>query len=81
MTIKKVLDVPGFLEYVEAIQSCGAHPLPGLTPAVLSSIRRVVSCYIEGKEDHDDTAGHIVVELENGVGGVFSEWSDSSGHG
>jgi hypothetical protein len=81
MKIKKELTPDGFREYVDAIRSCGDHPIANLTDSVLASVVEVLDCYIEEAEDYEDTKGRVVVRLSSGQYGVFSEWSDSSGHG
>ena len=81
MKITKQITVPGFLDYVAVIQECGDHPLPALTDEVLASVVSIVDCYIEEAETYEDTTSRIIVELRDGSFGVFSEWSDSSGHG
>lgn len=78
---KDPLSVEGFLEYVDAIQECGDHPLASFTPEVRSSIDRVVDAYIEEAETYENTKSFILVQMHDGSYGVFNEWSDSSGHG
>jgi hypothetical protein len=79
--VDKALDVSGFRNYVEAIRSCGDHPMPTLTDEVLESVVAVVQAYVEVRETYEDTCGFVIVRLRDGQYGVFHEWSDSSGHG
>lgn len=81
MRIEKVITPDEFRAYVDSIQSCGDHPLPGLTPEVLASAVEVIDSHIEVSEDYEDTESWITVRLVDGAFGVFSEWADSSGHG
>ena len=81
MKIQKELTADGFRDYVDAIQSCGDHPLPELTSEVLASVSAVLDCYIENRETWEDTQSRILVQLDGGEVGLFSEWADSSGHG
>lgn len=81
MIVKKEMTVEGFRDYVDSIRSCGAHPMPNLTAAVLASVEEIIDCYFEEAEDYEDTSGKVVVRLADGTFGVFMEWSDSSGHG
>lgn len=81
MEVKRELTVEGFRDYVEALRSCGDHPLPTLTDGDLAGVVEVVDCCIQCKEDYEDTAGYALVRLVDGRFGLLSEWSDSSGHG
>lgn len=69
-----------FRDYVAATQTCGDHPLPQLTPEVLASVVRVADVFLDEGAFWEHT-GYILVELAHGQAGVFSEWSDTSGHG
>ena len=81
MIIKKEIDVQGFKDYVEAIQSCGYHPLVNLTKAVMDSVTQVLDCHIEEAETYEEIESRIIVQLDDGTVGIFSEWADTSGHG
>lgn len=81
MKVSRTLDVQKFFEYAGAIQSCGEHPLHGLTPEVLASVVAVVDAYVKEAETHEETEGFVLVQLADGSLGCSSKWSDSSGHG
>ena len=77
---KKELSVEEFREYARTMKD-NDHPLPELTEEVLAHVVRIESCYTENNLYYADSWGRVIVELSDGRGGLFSEWSDSSGHG
>ena len=69
-----------FPEYAKAYRDSD-HWLPTMTDEVLASVVEVVDAYIEERETWEDLHSAILVRLADGRYGVFTEWSDSSGHG
>lgn len=80
MKIVKQMAVAAFPEYVKTFRDAD-HWLPEMTDDVLASVVEVIEAYIEQAETYEDTESAILVRLADGRFGVFSEWSDSSGHG
>ena len=79
---KGPMTVEGFAAYVESVQSCGDHPLPTLDVVLQADgVAEILDVYIEISESYDDTQGFVLTRLKDGTYGLFSEWSDSSGHG
>lgn len=81
MRVEKQMTVEGFKAYVGSLRECGDHSLPTLTDEDLAGVVGVVDCYVQCKEDYEDTQGYALVKLADGRFGLLSEWSDSSGHG
>ena len=77
MKITRTIALKDFAPYARSFRD-EDHWLPAMTDEVLAQVVRVVDTYIEQRETYEDTCSAILVELPYGV---FSEWSDSSGHG
>jgi hypothetical protein len=72
------MTVEAFIAYVRSYQD-GDHPIANFTPEVAKTVTKVLS---EHYEDPDgEASSEIHVQLTEGRVGVFSEWSDYSGHG
>jgi hypothetical protein len=80
MRIRKEIAVADFPEYAKVFRDSD-HWLPEMTDEVLASAVEVLDAYIEEADSYEDTESAILVKLADGRYGVFSEWSDSTGHG
>ena len=80
MIIRKTITVPDFREYAKTFRDSD-HWLPTMTDQVLDDVIEVIEAYMEKPTEWEDTESRIVVRLADLRVGVFSEWSDSSGHG
>ena len=80
MIIRKTITVPDFREYAKTFRDSD-HWLPTMTDQVLDDVIEIIEARLEESTNYDDTESRIVVRLADLRIGVFSEWSDSSGHG
>ena len=80
--ITKTMTPEEFRDYAKAFRDSD-HWLPEMTDEVLDQVMAVLEAtFIPEKErDYAETDSRIVVKLADGRIGVFTEWSDTSGHG
>ena len=76
----KTMAAKDFVLYAQAFKDAD-HWLPEMTDEVLASVVEVVEAWIDDEVEWAETDSRITVRLDDGRYGVFTEWSDETGHG